>query len=305
MKILLTGASGFLGQYVLKQIVDYPLRLMVLPDDKALPELHKRFETVTADITCPENLPLVLDGITYVIHLAGLVNGGRGPNEKFMAVNAQGTFNLSQASREKGVTHFIYTSSITVYGHVYEADESFPTVTNPGYPASKIDAEKALTQLLPEKATILRLPLVLGAGDNGFMNPAIDEFRQSGRVVIIGSGQAPWSVLAASDAARAITLCLTEPVTRGRTYNVLGETITNGELLRAIGKMANCSREIHLPYFVAWTMASLSELIGGNGLTRTQVRALSRPLSMNGDRFSKLGFLKKTNWQEALIHACT
>ncbi|MBC8548342.1 MAG: NAD-dependent epimerase/dehydratase family protein [Candidatus Brocadiales bacterium] len=303
MKILLTGASGFLGRHVLKELENYPLRLLVLPDDHTLPEIQKYAETVTADITSPESLPPVLDGITHVVHLAGFVNGGSGPNEKFMAVNAQGTFNLAQASLEAGVTHFIYTSSITVYGHSQGADEESPPVSTPGYPASKIQAEKALNQLLPEKATILRLPLLLGAGDKGFMYPAIDAFRQSGRVVIIGSGNAPWSVLAASDAARAITLCITESDTHGCTYNVLGENITNAKLLRAIGKMANCSRETHLPYYVAWTAAALNELIGGDGLTRSQVRALSRPLSMKGDRFAKLGFHTKTSWQEALLQA--
>ncbi len=63
MKILLTGASGFLGQHVLKLLVVYPLRLLVLPDDPSLPELQRYAETVTADITLPENLPNALDGI--------------------------------------------------------------------------------------------------------------------------------------------------------------------------------------------------------------------------------------------------
>ncbi len=305
MKILLTGASGFIGQYVLKELDGYPLRLLVLPNDHALPELQKFAETVTADITQPESLPRALDGVTHIVHLAGYVNGGRGPIDKFMAINAQGTVNLTQAAREAGVTHFIYTSSITVYGHTQEVDEESPPVSTPGYPASKIQAEKTLRQLLPEKTTILRLPLVLGAGDQGFISPAIDAFRKSGKVVIIGSGKAPWSVLTASDAAKAIALCITVPVTRGRTYNVLGETITNGELLRAIGRMANCAREIHLPYYIAWTAATLHELIGGDGLTRTQVRVLSRPLSMNGARFAELGFLKKTTWQEALLQSGT
>jgi uncharacterized protein YbjT (DUF2867 family) len=46
MTILVTGASGFLGRHVLAQLVGQPLRLLVLPDDPALPELQKRFESV-------------------------------------------------------------------------------------------------------------------------------------------------------------------------------------------------------------------------------------------------------------------
>jgi NADH dehydrogenase len=222
-----------------------------------------------------------------------------------MAVNAQGTANLARAARDAGVTHLIYTSSITVYGHVQGADEAAPLVPTPGYPVSKIHAESALRQLLPEQTTILRLPLVLGAGDAGFLCPALHGFRQMGRVILIGSGQAPWSVLAASDAARAIHMCLARPETRGATYNVSGETVANGELLRAIGEGAGCRQEIRLPYVIAWAIAALTELAGREGLTRTQARALSQPLSMNGDRFARLGFAARTGWREALVQGIT
>jgi dihydroflavonol-4-reductase len=303
MTVLLTGASGFLGRHALTQLVDYPLRLLVLPDDPALPELQERAEVVIGDVMCPESLPPALEGVIQVVHLAGHVNGGRGPAETFMIVNAQGTGNLVKAARDAGVEHFIYASSITIYGYVQDADEVTPLVLTSGYPASKIHAERALRQVLPAQTTILRLPLVLGAGDTGFMCPAFHSFRQTGRVGLIGSGRAPWSVLAASDAARAIALCLAKPETRGCTYNVLGETITNGELLRAIGAGANCTQELRLPYIVAWVMAALIELMGRDGLTRAQVQALSRPLSMKGDRFARLGFVAETSWGEALDQA--
>jgi nucleoside-diphosphate-sugar epimerase len=303
MTILVTGASGFLGRYVLAQLTGQPLRLLVLSDDPALPEIQERGEVVIGDVTQPESLPPALEGISQVVHLAGHVNGGRGPAATFMAVNAQGTANLARAARAAGVAQFIYPSSITTYGHVCDADETTPQVLTPGYAASKIQAEQALRQLLPGQVTILRLPLVLGAGDTGFMCPALDGFRQAGRVVMIGSGQAPWSVLTANDAAQAIGLCLAWPETQGATYNVVGETITNGELLRAIGAGANCTQEMRLPYTVAWIAGALTELAGRTGLTRAQVQALSQPLSMRGDRFAQLGFVPRTGWREAVDEA--
>jgi hypothetical protein len=88
------------------------------------------------------------------------------------------------------------------------------------------------------------------------------------------------------------------------TYNVLGETVTNGKLLRAIGKGAGCEKETRLPYVVAWFMAALAEALGQDGLTRAQVRALSRPMSFRGDRFGEMGFVAQTGWQEALERGC-
>jgi nucleoside-diphosphate-sugar epimerase len=300
MTILVTGASGFLGRHVLARLADHSLRLLVLPDDPALPELQKQASVVAGDVTHPESLRPALEGVTQVVHLAGRVDGGRGPTTAFMEVNARGTANLARTAAEAGVVHFIYPSSITVYGYVYDADESAPLVRTPGYPASKIEAEWNLRQIVPAQATVLRMPLLLGAGDTGFLCPMLQGFRQAGRVVIVGSGQAPWTVLAAADAAEAIALCLAKPATRGRTYNVVGETVTNGKLLRAIGAGANCTRETHLPYAVAWASAALAGIAGRVRLTRTQVQALSRPLSMHGDRFARLGFVARTGWREAL-----
>ena len=110
MTILLTGASGFLGRHVLAQLGGQPLRLLVLPDDPSLPELRERGEIVTGDVTQPESLPSAVDGITQVVHLAGYVNGGRGPAETFMAVNAQGTANLAQAAKAASVAHYFLSN---------------------------------------------------------------------------------------------------------------------------------------------------------------------------------------------------
>lgn len=300
MTILLTGASGFLGRHVLERLADRPLRLLVRPDSPALDELQGRAEVVIGDVTDPQSLPPALAGVTQVVHMAGYVKGGYGPIQAFMETNAQGTANVARAAGEAGVAQFIYTSSITIYGSVRAAVETAPLVPTPGYAESKIHAERALRQLLPDQGTILRLPLILGAGDAGFLCPAMQGFRQAGRVILIGSGQVPWSVVTASDAARAIALCLDKPETRGQVYNAVGETITNGELLRGIGAGAGCTRDLRLPYVVGWLVAALTEITGREGLTRVQARALSQPLAMNGQRFAQLGFVAETGWREAL-----
>ena len=305
MTVLLTGASGFLGQYVLHELAGQSLKVLVLPNDPALPQLKKRSEVVVGDVRHPSSLVDAMDGMSHVIHLAGHVNGGRGSVETFMEVNAKGTANLAKAAKAAGIEHFIYTSSITVYGHVRDAVEENRLVLTRGYPESKIKAENSLRDLLPTQTSILRLPLVLGAGDLGFMCPAIKGFRKSGKVILIGSGLAHWSVISAHDAARAIGLCLKNNKTRGMTYNVLGETITNGELLREIGKIAGCKKEIRMPYIVAWLIALLTETLGRDGLTRLQAQALNSSMSFTGDRFKRMGFETKVGWKKALYEGVT
>jgi nucleoside-diphosphate-sugar epimerase len=303
MTILVTGASGFIGRHMRAQLAGRPLRLLAHPDDPALSMLQECGAVVTGDLLRPETLLPALEGIDQVIHLAGYVNGGRGHPALFMAVNEQGTANLARAALAAGVQHIVYSSSITVYGHARDADEAAPLVAAPGYPASKIAAEWALREIMPTQHTILRLPLVLGAGDPGFMRPALGGLRRAGRVVIVGSGKQPWSVVAARDAARALALCLDQPATRGATYNVVGETIANGTLLRTIGAGAGCRSAVRVPYLLAWAAAALLELAGRDDLTRIQVAALGHSLSMDGARFARLGFAATVPWRQAIDEA--
>lgn len=297
MTILLTGATGFLGQHILPMLEGRDIRFLLLPDD---PFDVEGAAVVRVDLREPGDLIPALSGVRTVIHLAGLVNGGVGDPADFMQTNAQGTTALAQAARDAGVERFIYSSSITVYGLVSGALEDHPLELTPGYAQSKIEAENALRDFLPDQLTILRFPLVIGAGDTGFMLPAVKGYHEAGRVVVIGSGKQPWSVISAHDAARALVFALDHPETRGQVYNVTGATITNGALLEAIGEEAGCEKVTRLPYALAVGVAALGELTGNAALSRDQARALSSPLSSDASRFEALGFQPEVDWRDAL-----
>lgn len=301
MTILVTGATGFIGRYVLPLLAKRKVRALVRPGNPESDRLRAaHVEVVEGDVTASATLAKALEGVQQVIHLAGFVNGGLGEPAEFMRINAQGTANLAQAARAANVEHFIYSSSITVYGLVAGAREDARLEPTPGYPLSKIEAEKALREALGPSVTILRLPLVLGAGDRGFMQPAVLGFQKAGRVIIVGSGREPWSVISAGDAARALVMALDKPETRGQTYNVTGALITNGELLRAIGEGAGCKAVTRIPRTLAMGIAWIGELLNRRILTKDQVLALSNPLSANSSRYEALGFTPESNWQTAL-----
>jgi hypothetical protein len=63
----------------------------------------------------------------------------------------------------------------------------------------------------------------------------------------------------------------------------------------------DCRQEIRLPYVLAWILAVLTELSGRDGLTRSQVPALSRPMAMTDERFARPGFVAKASWRQALV----
>lgn len=302
MRVLVTGATGFLGQHLLPLLASHQVRVLVLPGDPEVKYLsgNSHIEIIEGDITVPSTLTKALYSIQHVIHLAGLVKGGQGAPLDFMHINAQGTANLAKAALAANVEHLVYSSSTTIYGSAKDAHEDTQLVPAPGYPLSKIEAETALRETLGHRATILRFPLALGSRDSGFMRPTVMKLQRAGQIIIIGSGHEPWSVISAHDAARALVMALDNPITRGQTYNVTGARTTNGELLHAIGTGAGCTRTLRIPMRIALAVAWLSQSLHWHMPIRDQVIALGGPLSATSSRFEKLGFSPQIDWHTAL-----
>jgi len=305
MTTLVTGASGFIGKRVLSELAGHSLRLLVLPDDPVRDELEEYGEVIAGDITRGDTLRPALEGVNRVIHMAGYVHGGRGPESEFMRINAGGTANLAQAARSAGVSRFIYTSSITVYGHAEQAVETDDLIATPGYPVSKIQAERAIRSYLPRELTLLRFPLVIGPGDTGFLCPALRQMQQAGRVPVIGSGEEPWSILTVDDAARAVAFVLGNPKTRGQTLNVTSDTITNGALLRAFAEHLEEATISRIPGWIAKLRGWLSEVFNRQHPDRQQIEAFSQPLAVSDARIRSLGFSPDCQWREALSEGVT
>lgn len=153
MKILLTGANGFIGSYLLDK---YRLEYQI-----------KTFSFLKDDF---DNLNL--SGINTIIHLSALVHqmGGANPNE-YEKVNVIQTLELAKKAKDSGVKHFIFMSTIKVYGEESDTVYTEKTHCHPqdDYGQSKWHAEIALQKLSDEHFTIsiIRTPIVYGRGIKG------------------------------------------------------------------------------------------------------------------------------------------
>jgi UDP-glucose 4-epimerase len=155
MKILLTGSRGFIGSYFKKYYSDRY-------DIETFSFLHDNIDT------------LVLDEVDVIIHLAALVHQMHGASkDEYDAVNVENTLTLAKKAKASGVKHFIFMSSVKVYGE--ESDEVYsedsPCNPQDDYGRSKLKAEKGLKKL--EDSTfvlsIIRTPIVYGKGVKGNM----------------------------------------------------------------------------------------------------------------------------------------
>lgn len=150
MKILLTGANGFVGSYFTNH---YRLEYQI-----------KTFSFLKNDF---DNLDL--RSINAIIHLSALVHQMGGANaSEYEKVNISQTLQLAQKAKSVGIRHFIFMSTVKVYGE--ESDTIYTEVTpchpRDNYGMSKLRAEEALQALEDEHFTvsIIRTPIVYGSG---------------------------------------------------------------------------------------------------------------------------------------------
>jgi len=150
MKVLVTGGSGTLGGYVLREL----LRFGHIPTCYSRsPSSIERVTSVPGDITDSESLFLASQGQEAIIHMAAVPGPGRATPQQMMAVNLIGTINVLEAARLQRISKVVFASSAAVLGftfqqtpmepHYFPVDEAHPCEPQDGYGLSKLLAENA------------------------------------------------------------------------------------------------------------------------------------------------------------------
>jgi nucleoside-diphosphate-sugar epimerase len=228
MRVLVTGATGFLGAYVVPELSSrgYEVTCMV-HRRKMNPELEKTVETRVADLTDAPTLADATKGMDAVVHLAAYYTFF-GKRELYERVTVNGTRSLIEACRANGVRRLVYCSSTEAIGPVESppADESTPLRPSSEYGRSKAEAERVVREssALGIEWTIIRPSGVYGPGnvdDVAFW--FIVSFAKNSLATrfLVGGGGNFVQFVHARDAARALVLALDNPkASVGQTYLV-------------------------------------------------------------------------------------
>jgi nucleoside-diphosphate-sugar epimerase len=245
MLIALTGATGFIGQFLLRDLPKRGHRVRVLlrrPSSAPMPAAS----AVIGDLRRPQNLSAALEAADAVIHSAGFTYGMTGvPEDDYRMLNTEATLGLARACRRAGVKRFVFLSSIRAQSgprsETVLAETDAPRPTEP-YGRSKLAAERALAELDLDWVA-LRAALIYGPGAKGNVE-RLTRLARSPLPLPLASLKARRSLLALENLSAAIETVLNAPTPLRRPFIVTDiEALTVGEMIAAmregLGRRAN------------------------------------------------------------------
>jgi nucleoside-diphosphate-sugar epimerase len=273
IKILLSGANGFVGSHVAERLAarDVDLRLMLRRTSNLDYLEGLDYERVDVDLRQPESLLDACKGVDAVVHLA--VQTLAPIESQYQEINALGTANLVHAARRAGVKRFVYISSLAAQGPNPDRETLMPDPPRPvsAYGRSKLAGEHAVLAARPDiEGAIVRLSAVYGQRDKALL--PMYRMGKLGFVPVYGDGENLLSWLHVHDAADAIVATTLGDTPSGAIYTVSdGNFYTWEQLVQAFGRAwGRTPRIIHVPPAVfrfAGSAGGLAQMLTRKGLS--------------------------------------
>lgn len=247
MKVLITGATGFLGSHLAEKLIQdgHQVRAVVRRSSKTDFLQKIGAELAPASLETGEGLGDAVKGVDAVVHGAAVVKARTA--QEFQDVNAGGTRRVLDSVREHapGIRRFVLISSLAAHGFG-ENGEPRPVDADPNpvtfYGHSKLAAERAVLEAKDDlPVTIIRPPAIYGPRDTEMFK--FFQIVNTGVCTFLGSAENRLSLVYAPCCARAITTVLEKDHPSGRVYFVEdGRRYTQREFAeaveRALGKRA-------------------------------------------------------------------
>lgn len=289
MRVLVTGATGFVGQALLVRLVTNPgLGLVAVSrrSPSCFPE-GVAFAQIT-NFSGNSSWESVLHNAQVVVHAAARVHvmndEASDPLTEFRKVNVEGTLSLARQAVTAGVKRFIFISSIKVNGEgtdrgAFFSAESQPAPIDP-YAISKYEAEVALKRLADEtglEVVIIRPPLVYGPGVKAnFLS--MMRWVSMGVPLPLGAIDNRRSLVALDNLVDLIVTCIDHPAAANQTFLVSdGEDLSTSQLLRRIGlALGRPARLLPVP---VWLLEVGATLLGRKALAQRLCGSLQVDIS--------------------------
>lgn len=300
MKVLVTGATGFVGRALCSDLDAHGFE--VVPAVRSKGGLPR--EAVVGNLDASTDWRAALGGCNAVVHLAARVHvmddKAPDPLALYRATNTDASLNLARQAARAGVKRFVFISSIKVNGEGRDAPyrETDAPAPEDAYAVSKWEAEQGLWQIAQEtglEVVVLRPPLVYGPGVKANFRRLLDTVAR-GWPLPLGAIENRRSLLYLGNFVDAIRVCVEHPAAAGQTFLIDdGQPVSTPELIRALARsMGRPARLVAVPVDVLELAAAL---LG----KRTAVSRLRGSLYVDSSAIrTRLGWMPPFSMQQGL-----
>lgn len=254
MKIIVIGASGFVGTRLIEQL-----------GQENCHNLDKNLSAKYPEITIQQNILKngLIDSIPNeaktIVLLAAEHRDDVSPISLYYDVNVQGTKNILEVMDKKGITNIIFTSSVAVYGlNKKNPDETHPVDPFNHYGKSKWQAEEVLREWYNKdkknrSLTIIRPTVIFGERNRGNVYNLLKQI-SSGKFLMVGKGTNKKSMAYVGNIVAFIEYCIKTQIPGYRLFNYIDKPDTNmNELVQQVEKSLNKKLpSIRLPYWLGY-----------------------------------------------------
>lgn len=268
MKVLVTGAGGFVGTELVKNLLSqgYSVKALVRKENQVEALEKIGAEVVIGDVKNKSSLESAVSQVSIVFHIAALFRQAGLPDSEYYKVNLEGTRNVIDASISAGVKKFIHCSTVGVHGDIENPPGTELTPFAPGdvYQKSKLEAELLVKDYIEKgkiSGSIIRPAMVYGPGDSRTLKlfKAIAERK----FFYVGPGDALVHFIDVRDLAEAFRLAAESPNANGETFIISGKSsLKLNELVSIISALFGVEEPwLHLPVKPMQIIGSICEAV--------------------------------------------
>lgn len=281
--VFITGASGKIGNFLLKELIGlkYRIRVLCLPGDPEL--LYPEVERVTGNILDPDSYGSFLKGVDTVVHMAAVTH----TNDAglYFRVNTEGTRLLVKACEENGVKRFIYVSTRAI------------SVLGGEYSVSKLRGEEHVKKSLMDWI-ILRPSEVYGISGREGVDMLIEKISSMPFIPVPGDGKYGVSPVHVTDLISALISSIEKEHLRGKIYTISGpESLEYNVFVEKLLGFKKISKvKVHIPMpLLAIGARAVVLATRGRGFAMDQIPRLFSEKSYDiSEAASDLGYAPKS-----------
>lgn len=315
MRILLTGATGFLGYRTLEKLSFQSNIDLIIANGRKIVNSHflehSKVKYQLGDLTNKNFVDQIVEDIDVIIHVAAL-SSPWGRYSEFKRANVVTQKNLIEAANRYSVSRYVYISTPSIY---FELKDKFNIKESDPLPRKFINAyaeSKREAEILLENSNlpyvILRPRAIIGRGDTVIMPRLIRAFDER-KLKIMGDGQNSVDLTSVGNVVDAIILALNTKKGINQTYN-----ITNGDPVNlwdsisyVLSELGKDLSEKKIPFLMVKQVAKIMEFksritnMNEPVLTLYGVGTLTKSFTMNIDKAKDLlGYSPKISTKEAI-----